>query len=51
MYKEFCISMSEFDAPCFILNNNACSLILFRCQRIKTEFVFEYNYLEDELIV
>ena len=26
-------------------------LLLFRCQRIKTEFTFEYNYLEDELIV
>lgn len=21
-----------------------------RCQRIKTEFTFEYNYLEDELV-
>lgn len=26
-------------------------LIWYRCQRIKTEFTFEYNYLEDELIV
>jgi len=42
MLDMFVISHCTSDCP---------DLIILRCQRIKTDFTFEYNYLEDDPIV
>lgn len=49
-----CIRWTSLVGRC-LGQSRLCSLIvalfLCRCQRIKTEFTFEYCYLEDELVV
>jgi len=43
-----CVLYSTVTAVLYFSSSPRC---LPRCQRIKTEFTFEYSYLEDELPV